>query len=122
MVNKVILVGHVGQSPRFKEFESGAVCSISLATTKRLGTDENGNKREDITEWHNVVLYNALAKICNQYVNKGSRLYIEGELRYRSYDDKDGEKKYVTEIVAHQMVMLSAKKKDEKADSDDLPF
>ena len=99
-VNKVILMGHTGKAPDFKEFDNGGcVATFSLATTKRGYTTKDGRQIPERTEWHNVVLQNGLAKVANQYVKKGDKLYIEGELRTRSYDDAQGVKRYVTEIV-----------------------
>lgn len=110
-VNKVILMGHTGEAPDFREFDNGGcVATFSLATTKRGYTTKDGRQIPERTEWHNVVLQNGLAKVANQYVKKGDKLYIEGELRTRSYDDVQGVKRYVTEIVATDMEMLTPKR------------
>lgn len=109
-VNKVILLGNTGKVPDFKEFENkGCIATISLATTKRGFTAKDGRQIPERTEWHNIVFQNGLAKIANQYVKKGDKLYIEGELRTRSYDDANGVRRYVTEIVATEMQMLTPK-------------
>lgn len=109
-VNKVTLLGHTGKAPDFKEFDNGGcVATFSLATTKRGFTTKDGRKIPERTEWHNVVLQNGLAKVANQYVKKGDKLYIEGELRTRSYDDANGVKRYITEVVATDMEMLTPK-------------
>lgn len=109
-VNKVILIGHTGKAPDFKEFDNGGcVATFSLATTKRAFTAKDGRQIPEHTEWHNVVLQNGLAKVANQYVKKGDKLYIEGELRTRSYDDAQGVKRYITEIFATNMEMLTPK-------------
>lgn len=109
-VNKVILLGHTGKAPDFKEFDNGGcVATFSLATTKRGFTTKDGRQIPERTEWHNIVLQNGLAKVANQYVKKGDKLYIEGELRTRSYDDAQGVKRYITEIVATDMEMLTPK-------------
>lgn len=109
-VNKVILLGNTGKAPDFKEFDNkGCIATISLATTKRGFTAKDGRQIPERTEWHNIVLQNGLAKIANQYVKKGDKLYIEGELRTRSYDDANGVRRYVTEIVATEMQMLTPK-------------
>lgn len=109
-VNKVILLGHTGKAPDFKEFDNGGcVATFSLATTKRGYTTKDGRQIPERTEWHNIVLQNGLAKVANQYVKKGDKLYIEGELRTRSYDDAQGVKRYITEIVATDMEMLTPK-------------
>ena len=94
-VNKVILMGHTGKAPDFREFDNGGcVATFSLATTKRGYTTKDGRQIPERTEWHNVVLRNGLAKVANQYVKKGDKLYIEGELRTRSYDDAQGVKRH----------------------------
>ena len=109
-VNKVTLLGHTGKAPDFKEFDNGGcVATFSLATTKRGFTTKDGRQIPERTEWHNIVLQNGLAKVANQYVKKGDKLYIEGELRTRSYDDAQGVKRYITEIVATDMEMLTPK-------------
>lgn len=109
-VNKVILLGRTGKAPDFKEFDNGGcVATFSLATTKRGYTTKDGRQIPERTEWHNIVLQNGLAKVANQYVKKGDKLYIEGELRTRSYDDAQGVKRYITEIVATDMEMLTPK-------------
>ena len=109
-VNKVTLLGNTGKAPDFKEFDNGGcVATFSLATTKRGFTTKDGREIPERTEWHNIVLQNGLAKVANQYVKKGDKLYIEGELRTRSYDDAQGVKRYITEIVATDMEMLMPK-------------
>ena len=109
-VNKVILMGHTGKDPDVKTFDNGGVVAqFPLATTKTGFTTKDGSEIPERTEWHNIVLQNGLAKVANQYVKKGDKLYIEGELRTRSYDDAQGVKRYVTEIVATDMEMLTPK-------------
>ena len=109
-VNKVILIGNVGKDPDVRYLDTGiAVATFSLATTDRAYTLQNGTQVPERTEWHNIVLQNGLAKVAKQYVKKGDRLYIEGELRTRSYDDANGVKRYITEIVAIDMEMLTPK-------------
>ena len=109
-VNKVILMGNVGKDPEYKDFDNGgSVAQFTLATTDRAFKTANGIEVPERTEWHNIVLQNGLAKIEKEYVKKGDKLYIEGELRTRSYDDAQGVKRYVTEIVATDMEMLTPK-------------
>lgn len=109
-VNKVTLLGHTGKDPDFKTFDNGGcVAQFTLATTKRAFTTKDGRQIPERTEWHNIVLQNGLAKVAQQYVHKGDKLYIEGELRTRSYDDANGVKRYITEIVATDMEMLTPK-------------
>ena len=103
-VNKIILVGNLGKDPEIRYTTSGAaVATFSLATTDRF-KDKDGNQK---TEWHNIVAWRQLAEICGKHLHKGKQVYIEGRIQTRSYDDRDGNKKYITEIVADQMQMLS---------------
>ena len=133
MVNKVILVGNVGKDPETKHLEGDSqVTNFSLATTKRW-KNKKGEKQEE-TQWHNIVLWRGLSKIAEQYVKKGDKLYVEGEIVNRSYDDKDGNKRYITEIVGSNMTMLGRKSSGAApstptqesdgtpAEDDDLPF
>ena len=109
-VNKVILIGNTGKAPDVKYFDNGGcVAQFTLATTKRGFTTKDNRQIPDRTEWHNIVLQNGLAKVAEQYVKKGDKLYIEGELRTRSYDDANGVKRYITEIVGDNMEMLTPK-------------
>jgi len=102
-VNKVILVGNLGKDPELRYTPSGAaVATFSVATTDRF-KDKDGNQK---TEWHNIVAWRQLAEICGKYLHKGKQVYIEGRIQTRSYDDRDGNKRYITEIVADQMQML----------------
>lgn len=135
-VNKVTLLGNTGKAPDFKEFDNGGcVATLTLATTKRKFTTKDGREIPERTEWHNIVLQNGLAKVANQYVKKGDKLYIEGELRTRSYDDAQGVKRYITEIVVTDMEMLTPKRPEPGTqapppvpdvptpdENDDLPF
>jgi len=104
-VNKVILVGNVGKDPEVRHLDSGvAVANFSLATSESY-TAKNG-ERVTTTEWHNIVLWRGLAEVAEKYVTKGRQLYIEGRIRTRNYDDKDGNKRYITEIYGDVMQML----------------
>ena len=104
-INKVILVGNVGKDPEVRYLESGvAVARFPFATSETYkGKD---GEKVTTTEWHNIVLWRGLAEVAEKYVKKGSQLYLEGKIRTRSYDDKDGVKRYMTEIVTDQMQML----------------
>jgi single-strand DNA-binding protein len=109
-VNKVILVGHLGADPEVRYTPSGrAVANFSLATTERF-TNKEGEK-EERTEWHRIVAWARLGEICGEYLTKGSQVYIEGRLQTRSWEDRDGNKRYTTEIVAQVMQMLGGSKK-----------
>ena len=104
-VNKVILIGNLGKDPELKFTPSGvAMTKFSLATTERI-KEADGNIREE-TDWHNIVLWRRQAEVANEYLKKGSQVYIEGRIQTRSWEDKDGQKRYTTEIVARNMVLL----------------
>lgn len=140
-VNKVILVGHLGKDPEVRHLENGVnVASFSLATTETITT--KSGERQDLTEWHNIVVWRGLADVAEKYLRKGKQIYLEGKIRTRSWDDKEGVKRYTTEIVADTFTMLG--KKDDvpsnsssvktdlpsaselitgaSSDEDDLPF
>ncbi|PIF04991.1 MAG: single-stranded DNA-binding protein [Draconibacterium sp.] len=107
-VNKVILIGNVGKDPEIRHLDSGvAVANFPLATSETY-TAKNGD-RVTSTEWHNIVLWRGLADIAEKYVKKGMQLFIEGRIRSRSYDDKDGNKRYITEIYGDSMRMLTSR-------------
>ncbi|MGH9526959.1 MAG: single-stranded DNA-binding protein, partial [Terriglobales bacterium] len=107
-VNRVTLLGHLGKDPELKYTPSGqAVTKFSMATSERW-KDKNG-EWQDRTEWHNIVLWAKMAETANQYLTKGSQVFIEGRLQTRSWDDKDGKKHYMTEIVAQDMVLLGGR-------------
>ncbi len=107
-INKVILIGNLGKDPELRYTSSGvAVASFTLATNESW-KDPEGNVQER-TQWHNIVAWRKLAEICGEYLKKGSKIYLEGKLQYRTYDDKSGVKRYVTEIVIDEMLMLDNK-------------
>lgn len=109
-VNKVILLGNVGKDPEVRYLDSGiAVASFPLATSDRAYTLANGTQVPERTEWHNLVLWRGLAETAEKYLHKGDKLYIEGKIRTRSYDDQTGAKRYVTEIFVDNMEMLSSR-------------
>lgn len=108
-VNKVILVGNCGQDPEVRYMPSGgAVANISIATSESWQDKKTGNQQER-TEWHRVVFFNRLAEIVEQYVKKGTKLYVEGSLRTRKWQGQDGQDRYTTEIVGSEMQMLDSK-------------
>lgn len=137
-INKVILIGNVGKDPEVRHLDSGvAVASFPLATSETYRN--KNNEKVTNTEWHNIVIWRGLAEVAEKYVKKGNPLYIEGKIRTRSWDDKDGNKRYTTEIVADIMQMLGGKQNTEEsastpvnatseniesstAEEDDLPF
>jgi len=138
-VNKVILVGNLGRDPEVRTLESGAkVANFTLATSETYKNKEG--QRITQTEWHNIVLWRGLAEVAERFLKKGNQVYIEGRIRSRSYDDKDGIKRYITEIFGDNMTMLggrrdmdenevpqtegeeTAPEADVSDEKDDLPF
>ena len=108
-VNKVILVGNLGKDPETRYMSSGdAVCNITIATSESWKDKNSGEKRE-VTEWHKIVFYRKLAEIAGQYLRKGSLIYIEGSLKTRKWQDKDGNDRYTTEITVNEMTMLGGR-------------
>jgi len=108
-VNKVILIGNLGKDPETRSTASGtAVTNVTLATSESWKDKQSGEKQER-TEWHNVVFYNRLAEIAGQYLKKGSKVYVEGSIRTRKWQDKEGKDRYTTEIIANEMQMLDSK-------------
>ena len=137
-VNKVHLLGHAGKEPDVRHLDNGmAVANFTLATTEKGYKTRDGKEIPDRTEWLNIVMWKGLAEIAEKYIHKGDKLYIEGKIRTRSYDAPDGSKRYVTEIFADSMEMLSSKNKEAEKQTenntvsqqqenipptDDLPF
>ncbi len=112
-LNKVLLIGNLGKDPEMRVTANGTnIASFSMATTDTW-KDHEGNPQER-TEWHNIVMFQRLAEIASQYLKKGSKVYIEGRIQTRSYDDKNtGQKKYITEILANSMLLLDSRQRTE---------
>jgi len=136
-MNKVMLIGNVGKEPDVRYYDADqAVATVRLATTERGYTLQNGMKVPDRTDWHTLIFQRRLAQIVEKYVHTGDRLYVEGRLRYRTYDDQRGVRRTVTEINVENMEMLSPKGNtttnaettateqhtDEQKASDEIPF
>jgi len=128
-VNKVILVGNLGKDPEVRYLDNGvAVANFSLATTESYKNKQG--ERVSQTEWHNIVLWRGLAEVAEKYLKKGSSIYIEGKIKNRKWEDKDGNTRYNTEILGDNMTMLGAKPSSEDTSiktntqetNDDLPF
>lgn len=143
-VNKVILIGNVGKDPDIKYFDNDNVkANFPLATSERGYTTASGTQVPERTEWHNIVCWRGLAQVVEKFVKKGTQVYIEGKIRSRSYDDQNGIKRYITEIYADTLEILSRRNSpaesgnnaaqdtsyaehsvdaDENSEIDDLPF
>lgn len=135
MLNKVMLIGHLGKDPDVRTLDSGTkVCQFILATTEKGYTLQNGTQVPDRTEWNNIVLWKGLAEVAGKYLHKGDKVFIEGKIRSRSYEDNSKVKRYITEIFADNMEILSTTSKSgsqnnvseaplpSETPSDDLPF
>lgn len=113
-VNRVILLGRLGQDPELRYTPSGAAVTTLSVATNEVWKDSDGNKQER-TEWHRIVLWRKLAEIAGEFLKKGSRVYIEGRLQTRSWEDKEGVKRYMTEVIADTMTMMDTKAESERA-------
>jgi len=108
-VNKVILIGNLGKDPEVRHLESGVmVANFTLATTESY-KDRNTGERQQVTEWHNIVLWRGLAEVAETYLKKGNQVYVEGKLRTRSWTDQEGNTRYTTEVIADNMTMLGGR-------------
>ncbi|MFQ6015386.1 MAG: single-stranded DNA-binding protein [Anaerolineae bacterium] len=125
-LNKVMIIGNLGRDPEMRYTPSGRpVTSFSVATGRSWVTSE-GERREE-TEWFNVIAWGTLAETCNQYLSKGRKVYIEGRLQTRSWEDQNGQRHYRTEVVANDMIMLDSRFREEaegmeEIESEDIPF
>lgn len=137
-LNRATLIGNVGKAPEIRNLQSGTkVATFSVATTEPAYTTQNGQQVEARTEWHNVVAWAGLASIVERYLQQGTQVYVEGKIRYRTYDNQQGEKRYITEVVAENIVLLkkggdnqqpvqpqqqAAPPTQQQGKDDDLPF
>jgi single-strand DNA-binding protein len=127
-VNKVILLGNIGKDPEVRETKAGNIVNLTMATSEKY-TDKSGQKQEN-TEWHNLVVFGKLADVVAKYVKKGDKLYVEGSITTRKWEDKEGNTRYTTEVKVRDLTMLGgAEKKSTQPtavavgeDEDDLPF
>ena len=118
-VNKVILIGNLGKDPEVRRLENGAVlASFSIATSESYVDKQSGEKKE-ITDWHDVVLWRGLAEVAEKYLVKGTKIYVEGKLKKRSWQDKEGLTRYSTEVVGDEMTILS---KIENKENNNAPY
>ena len=104
-INKVIILGNLGQDPELRQAGSNPVCSFSVATTEKW-KDKNTGEQREATEWHRIVIWGRLGEIAAQYLHKGSKVYLEGQLKTRKWQDKEGQDRYTTEVVCSEMQML----------------
>ena len=120
-INKVILIGNLGRDPETRYSPNGgAICNVSIATTRGWKDKTSGERKEE-TEWHRVVFYDRLAEIAGEYLKKGRSVYVEGRLKTRKWQDKEGQERYTTEIEANEMQMLGGKPAGDSAQSQQKP-
>lgn len=120
-VNKVILIGNLGKDPEVRHLENGStVANFSIATSESY-TDKNTGERKEITDWHNIVVWRGLAKVVEQYLKKGMKVYIEGKLKTRTWQDEQGNNRYTTEVVADNMTMLTSKLESQNQTQSNYP-
>ncbi len=119
-VNKVILIGNLGKDPEVRHLENGAtVANFPIATSESY-TDRNTGQRVENTDWHDIVVWRGLAEIVEKYVKKGTKIYVEGKLKKRSWQDKEGITRYTTEVVADELTILS--RPETKSNSNEAPY
>lgn len=106
-VNKVILIGNLGKDPEIRRLENGAMIASFPLATSEVYTDKNTGEKKEITDWHDIVLWRGLAEIAEKYIRKGSKIYVEGKLKKRSWQDKEGNSRYATEVVGDDITILS---------------
>lgn len=114
-INKVIIVGHLGNDPEMRSMPNGeAVANISVATSESW-TDKTTGERKEVTEWHRIVFYRRQAEVCGQYLHKGSKVYIEGRLKTRKWQDQNGQDRYITEIQGDVLQMLDSRSEQQSS-------
>jgi single-strand DNA-binding protein len=106
-VNKVILIGNLGKDPEIRRLENGVVVATFSIATSESFTDKNSGEKKEITDWHDIVLWRGLAEIAEKYIRKGTKIYVEGKLKKRSWQDKEGNTKYNTEVIGEELTILS---------------
>lgn len=113
-VNKVILIGNLGKDPEVRHLENGAVVANFPIATSEAYTDKNTGQKVENTDWHDIVVWRGLAEVVEKYVRKGQKVYVEGKLRKRSWQDKEGNTRYSTEVVADELTILSRSERENK--------
>ena len=118
-VNKVILIGNLGKDPEVRRLESGAVVATFPIATSEIYTDRNSGQKKEITDWHDVVVWRGLAEVAEKYIRKGTKIYVEGKLKKRSWQDKEGNTRYTTEVVGNELTILS---RNDSSDRKEGPY
>lgn len=121
-VNKVILIGNLGKDPEVRHLENGAtVANFPIATSESY-TDRNTGQRVENTDWHDIVVWRGLAEVVEKYVRKGTKIYVEGKLKKRSWQDKEGNTRYSTEVVADELTILTSRSDQQRPDAAQAPY
>lgn len=121
-VNKVILIGNLGKDPEVRRLENGTMVATFSIATSEVYTDKATGVKKEITDWHDIVVWRGLAEVAEKYVKKGYKVYIEGKLKKRSWQDKEGNTRYVTEVIADEMNILSRPEGLERTTSQSAPY
>lgn len=118
-VNKVILIGNLGKDPEVRRLENGSIVASFPLATSEIYNDKQTGERKEITDWHDIVLWRGLAEIAEKYIRKGSKVYIEGKLKKRSWQDKEGNTRYATEVVGDDLTILT---RSDQAERNNAPY
>lgn len=121
-VNKVILIGNLGKDPEVRHLENGAVVANFPLATSEVYTDRSTGEKKETTDWHDIVLWRGLAEVAEKYLRKGYKVYVEGKLKKRSWQDKEGNTRYTTEVVADEMTILSRPEGSERISENQPPY
>lgn len=121
-VNKVILIGNLGRDPEVRHLENGAVVANFPLATSEVYTDRTTGEKKENTDWHDIVVWRGLAEVAEKYLKKGYKVYVEGKLKKRSWQDKEGNTRYTTEIVADEMTILSRPEGTERQSEGQAPY
>lgn len=121
-VNKVILIGNLGKDPEVRHLENGAVVANFSIATSEVYTDRSTGERKENTDWHDIVVWRGLAEITEKYLKKGYKVYVEGKLKKRSWQDKEGNTRYTTEVLADEMTILSRPEVTERTNESQAPY
>lgn len=121
-VNKVILIGNLGKDPEVRHLENGAIVANFSIATSEVYTDRATGERKENTDWHDIVVWRGLAEITEKYLKKGYKVYVEGKLKKRSWQDKEGNTRYTTEVLADEMTILSRPEGAERANESQAPY
>ena len=121
-VNKVILIGNLGKDPEVRRLENGSIVATFSIATSEVYTDKNTNEKKEITDWHDIIVWRGLAEVAEKYLKKGYKVYVEGRLKKRNWQDKEGITRYVTEIIADNLNILSRPEGADRVPNSNAPY